>query len=1767
MTFRKALSFLSQAVVLLAFATTLRAETWVFVGFDHASIPAGGTSALDIQLRENNGTAFTNGSLTINLPAGLMNDGQYGDPLQFENCTPTESPGIVITRTAGTSQIVITNVSLAAFHFCDIYVRITGSTFGSYTVTVPPGSFSSSTPPTTNINTATATLGVAAPVYVTTAADSGGGSLRDAINTVNANCGLATGISFNIPGAGPHVIQPLTQLPTLTCGINIDATTQPGSVVTDTTAETDAIVMVVLDGSKCAGCNGLTLSSGGIATISGFAIHSFAGTAVLALGGGVTVSNNFIGTDPGGLASLGNGIGIDDGSNRISAYQNLITANGTGIVLNGFNSDVAFNWIGGAKGGAASIANAKGILVRGGYGNSVHNNYIRFNTGPGLAMLGQNVHVSSNHIWGNAGPGIDLGDDGLDAAPYKVAPPVITSVVQSGGTTRIIGSLKSTPNTFSTVEFYSNAHPFAAGTTQGEDPFQSVQGYTDASGDMSFDFTVGFLVDNITAFVSGDSCGECLKVSEFSLPVAATLPVDRTIVTNTNDSGTGSLRDAINAVNEVCAPKSLAGSTMPATFSVLGTVVTFNIPASGVQRIQPVSPLPVIACDNAVIDGFTQPGTSPNTLGVGDNAVRLIEVNGGLASVSDGLAVGGAAVTIRGLIINGFANGAGVQIVTPVGGTRILGNMIGADASGNTRIKNSYGVRNSLTNSGVQIGSGSLADRNVISGNDAGIYVQNANSMLIAGNYIGVNAAGGAAQPNDRGVFVDNTANVSILGNVISGNLSEGIYVNPATGTAIRGNIIGLDAGGAAALRNGFDGISFAVATAFGTVGGPNPGEGNAIAFNGRDGVHIVSTGVSIRGNSIHSNTFQGIGLNNGGVLPPNDSCDADTGANNWQNYPVISSVVVYSDHTNVTGTFDSTAGRTFDLDFFANNSTDAASNRAGRFFLGSAPVATTLTPSCATPFSVDLPVVAAGMLITSTATDRTTGDTSGFSAAVAATIGAPAIAASPGSWDFGAQLVGTTSNPKTVTVTNTGTSTLTITGAVASAPYNIASRTCGATLAAGASCTYAVTFAPVAPGIVPGTLTVTSDASNSPSYSVALLGAGMDPPSVSISTFASRTPGQVSTVTVRLGNPATNSFGFAGVAVQLDYPAGFAHDPSVAVGTSCGATVTTVGSPTVTGIAATNGSDPPGTNCGVVSSQLFAPTTPGTYTFTIPAGGFTIASPAYSNPAPITATVTVAVAPAPGVSLSPPSLAFASQNVGTTSAAQQVTLTNSGNASLTISSVSIGSDYTVTPCSSPLAAGASCTMNVTFHPSAAGPSTSALTLTTNAAGSPHSVPLTGTGVAIAPAVSLTPSSLTFASRTVSTTSLPQTVTLANTGNGPLAIFPMAISGDFAFTSACGASLAAGGSCTIDVTFTPLVAAARSGTLSITDSAAGSPHTVPLSGTGLSGAAAVASVSPGAVDFSPQQVGSESAQEIVTVSNTGNAPLTFTSISISGEFAIVTPAGPTPPACPVTLAPGESCRIALVFRPAGLNLRQGNLAISTNGGASTIPVLGTGMIPQPPQLVAPAAVDFGSQPIGTRSPGHAVALRNTSPFVATISELGASGDFAVSDTCTTIAAGETCSPLVTFQPTALGPRSGTLTIRTLRDADPYHVALAGSGAENPVPVLELSTTRIGFGNAFIAMPVGHDVTLRNTGQAPLIVSSIVVTGDYFSDGTCVGTIAAGGSCTVHVTFLPSIPGGRSGTVEITSNAAGSPHDVNLSGTGCFVPTPSRARFGVLLCGG
>jgi hypothetical protein len=203
-------------------------------------------------------------------------------------------------------------------------------------------------------------------------------------------------------------------------------------------------------------------------------------------------------------------------------------------------------------------------------------------------------------------------------------------------------------------------------------------------------------------------------------------------------------------------------------------------------------------------------------------------------------------------------------------------------------------------------------------------------------------------------------------------------------------------------------------------------------------------------------------------------------------------------------------------------------------------------------------------------------------------------------------------------------------------------------------------------------------------------------------------------------------------------------------------------------------------------------------------------------------------------VTLSPSSLSFPSQPVNTTSGSKTVILTNTGSATLNISSITASSNYSQTnTCGASVAPGGSCNIAVTFRPTVLGTDNGTVTVSDNASGGSQTITLTGSGVAMAPVASLSTTSLTFGSQAVGTPSASQNVTLTNLGNTSLSITSVAVSGDYAATT-CPSSLAINASCTINVTFTPTTTGTRSGAITITDNAGGSPQVVTLTGTGTS---------------------------------------------------------------------------------------------------------------------------------------------------------------------------------------------------------------------------------------------------------------------------------------------------------------------------------------------
>lgn len=487
------------------------------------------------------------------------------------------------------------------------------------------------------------------------------------------------------------------------------------------------------------------------------------------------------------------------------------------------------------------------------------------------------------------------------------------------------------------------------------------------------------------------------------------------VVTNTNDSGAGSLRQAI----------------LDANANGIGVVdtISFNIPGGGVKTIKPASPLPVITTPTT-IDGYTQPGASANTLAIGDNAVLLIELDGtnagtGISAV--GLSIKAVNCTIRGVVINRFdPAGSGTGINIDGANAKVEGNFIGIDASGQVALGNSHGVSFDGNGKNCLIGGLNPAARNVISANTThGVVISSStsNDNTVQGNYIGTDASGTKDLGNKNyGVRTQSSFKTTIGGttpaarNVLSGNDQHGIGLGPGGGNhVVQGNYIGVQADGQSPLPNTQNGIT--ISTPGNTIGGTVVGAGNLIAYNGFSGVHVSNLasaiGNAILGNSTFLNKGYGIHLGISGVIL-NDDGDADTGPNNRQNFPTLSSAISTGGAASVTATLNSNPNTQFRIEVFACDACDTLSGQ-GRTFVGATNLSTDSSGNAVQNFALTS-FVPPGTNLTATATSASN-DTSMFSPCQQVT------AAPAGTLQFSTATysAGESSGSATITVTRTG--------------------------------------------------------------------------------------------------------------------------------------------------------------------------------------------------------------------------------------------------------------------------------------------------------------------------------------------------------------------------------------------------------------------------------------------------------------------------------------------------------------------------------------------------------------------------------------------------------------------------------------------------------------------------------------------------------------------------------------------------------------------------
>jgi hypothetical protein len=730
----------------------------------------------------------------------------------------------------------------------------------------------------------------------------------------------------------------------------------------------------------------------------------------------------------------------------------------------------------------------------------------------------------------------------------------------------------------------------------------------------------------------------------------------------------------------------------------------------------------------------------------------------------------------------------------------------------------------------------------------------------------------------------------------------------------------------------------------------------------------------------------------------------------------------------------------------------------------------------------------------------------------------------------FGSEAVGTTSMPQVVVVTSTGTTAVTIDSFAASGDFAVSSADCPttpATLQPGAICTLSVTFTPTGTGGRTGTLTLSSTAPGGQRF-VPLEGSGiapvvvLTPPNL---VFGTETIGSIS---------ATQT-----VVLQNTGSAALTVNSFTAIGPFA------VSSPDCPTLPATL---PAGTGqCSL--AVTFSPTVVG-----LQYGAVVIADSSSDGQHVVTLT---GYGGAPGTTVTPANVIFGSQPLGTVSAPQSVTLTNTGTAAIGVSNIAATASFQHTSsCPASLPGGGSCTISVSFAPTTAGTTAGAALASTD--NGVAFVGLLGTGAGpelMLSGPTLVNNTLTYGSQAVETTSPAQTLIVTNSGASTLSVSSVAVTTDFTIAGgSCGATgfnLDPGASCDFTVTFAPSAAGTRTGTLSLTHNAPGSPAVVALTGTGISAGVGVG-LSPSAIAFGTQVVGTTSGPQSTTLTNTGTAPFSVTALAASGDFALSSPDCAT---LPVTLQPNGVCTLLVTFSPTAAGVRTGTVTITDDLGQQFASLTGDGAAPG--VQLTPANLDFGSQTVNTTSAEQTVTLTNTGTSSLQVDSFNVAGDFAMtSPNCATLPAvlapGQVCTLGVNFTPTATGIRTGFVGVTTSASASQQFVVLEGIGN---APGLTLSPSNQDFGSQLVSTTSpAQIILLTNSGTSSLLVNTIKASGDFAVSSSDCPTLPATlapstGKCTLAVTFAPAAAGTRTGTLTVTSTASGGQAFADLDGFG------------------
>ncbi len=813
-------------------------------------------------------------------------------------------------------------------------------------------------------------------------ADAGAGSLRAAIDNANIqpNVDGPDRIQFAIAGNGVHTITLSSQLPILVDPVIIDGTSQPGFTGTPVIELNGQFAGTISDG--------LTLQTSNC-VIRGLAINRFGGSGIrIETGYTNVIEGNFIGTGPYGTNSLGNrqtGIFILHGAgNRVGGSGpgafNLISGNiGAGIYI--FECDsrgnaIQGNFIGTTLSGMASLANrTNGIVIDNAPGNlvggtlSAERNVISGNGLSGILVYGQCAidNIISGNFIGTDVAGTGAVSNSTDGVTLYTAGGNTVGGIERGAGNIISGNGQRGI----TITGPGAAGNLIQGNHVGTD-FTGTLALGNALGGLTltraWSNVIGGTVTAARNLISGNrQSGVVLGTNSIGNRVEGNfIGVDVTATT--------ALGNLFNGITLQDASGNFVGAAGGAGRNILSGNAHNGIFITGVK------------CTNNTVQGNIIGADLSGTVALGNGEAGVwIESSRNL--------IGGCTPLPCNLI---SGNGTDGVLLLNSGATlnQVQGNYIGTDITGAKRLSNQRaGIGISAAPANI-IGGVDGTTGNLISGNDdAGIFLvgTGANRNQIAGNRIGTDASGMLALGNSiEGIYLDGASTNALggmangMGNLISANLTRGIFLTNASWNTIQGNMVGTALDGIGNLGNAFHSIELESRANNNEIG-----PGNRVAYT-KTTYAINYAGIRIRdgstnnliwGNSIFGNAGLGIDLGTARVTA-NDNCDADTGANLLQNFPLLARAYT-GNGTSISGTLNTAANRSYVLHFYASPACHAYGNGEGQIYLGMATVNT--GANCVGNFAVNLQAdFPAGYSLTATATDANN-NTSEFSPCIVA--------------------------------------------------------------------------------------------------------------------------------------------------------------------------------------------------------------------------------------------------------------------------------------------------------------------------------------------------------------------------------------------------------------------------------------------------------------------------------------------------------------------------------------------------------------------------------------------------------------------------------------------------------------------------------------------------------------------------------------------------------------------------------------------------------------